>query len=67
MPGPIIEAACACEAQVLRAADIASTVRGKMKPVISPIAFEAVQKIDAIVMLERSIKGSPRRMIALFC
>jgi hypothetical protein len=34
---------------------------------ISPIAFEAVQKIDAIVMLERSIKGSPHRMIALFC
>jgi transposase len=60
-PGPIIEAACWAHARrkFFELADIASTARGKTKPVISPIAFEAVQKIDAIFMLERSINGSP--------
>jgi transposase len=62
-PGPIIEAACWAHARrkFFELADIASTARGKTKPVISPIAFEAVQKIDAIFMLERSINGSPPR------
>src|SRR5262249_13626420 len=46
-------------------ADIASKARGKAKPIISPIAFEAVQKIDAIFMLERSINGSsPQERLA---
>jgi transposase len=60
-PGPIIEAACWAHARrkFFELADIASTARGKTKPVISPIAFEAVQKIDAIFKLERSINGSP--------
>src|SRR6516162_7254399 len=60
-PGPIIEAACWAHARrkFFELADIAATARGKTKPVISPIAFEAVQKIDAIFMLERSINGSP--------
>jgi transposase len=60
-PGPIIEAACWAHARrkFFELADIATTVRSKTKPVISPIAFEAVQKIDAIFMLERSINGSP--------
>jgi transposase len=58
-PGPIIEAACWAHARrkFFELADIASTARGKSKPTISPIAFEAVQKIDAIFMLERSING----------
>ena len=40
-------------------------MRSKTKPVISPIAFEAVQKIDAIFALERSINGlSPQERLA---
>jgi len=60
-PGPIIEAACWAHARrkFFELADIATTARGKTNPVISPIAFEAVQNIDAIFMLERSINGSP--------
>jgi transposase len=60
-PGPIIEAACWAHARrkFFELADIASTARGKSKPAISPIAFEAVQKIDALFTLERSINGSP--------
>jgi transposase len=60
MPGPIIEAACWAHARrkFFELADIASTARNKFSPVISPIAFEAVQKIDAIFMVERSINGS---------
>jgi transposase len=65
-PGPIIEAACWAHARrkFFELADIASTARGKSKPKISPIAFEAVQKIDAIFMLERSINGlTPRERL----
>jgi transposase len=59
-PGPITEAGCWAHARrkFFELADIASKARGKTSPVISPIAFEAVQKIDAIFMLERSINGS---------
>jgi hypothetical protein len=40
-------------------ADIASKARNQKKRItISPIAFEAVQKFDAIFELERSISGS---------
>ena len=41
-PGPIIEAACWSHARrkFFELADIASTARGKSKPIISPIAFE---------------------------
>jgi transposase len=65
-PGPIVEAGCWSHARrkFFELADIASTGRGKTKPVISPIAFEAVQKIDAIFMLERSINGlTPRERL----
>jgi transposase len=65
-PGPIIEAGCWAHARrkFFELADIASTARGKTTPVISPIAFEAVQKIDAIFMLERSINGlTPRERL----
>jgi transposase len=67
-PGPIIEAGCWAHARrkLFELADIASTARGKTKPVISPIAFEAVQKFDAIFMLERSINGlTPQERLTL--
>ena len=59
-PGPITEAACWAHGRrkFFELADIASKARGKTAAIISPIAFEAVQKIDAIFMLERSINGS---------
>jgi transposase len=65
-PGPIVEAGCWSHARrkFFELADIASTARGKKKSVISPLAFEAVQKIDAIFMLERSINGlTPRERL----
>ena len=39
-------------------ADIAAKARNQRPATISPIAFEAVQRFDAIFMLERSINGS---------
>jgi transposase len=66
-PGPIIEAACWAHARrkFFELADIASKARGKTTAVISPIAFEAVQKIDAVFMLERTINGlSPQERLA---
>jgi len=66
-PGPIIEAACWAHARrkFFELADIASKARSKTSAVISPFAFEAVQKIDAVFMLERSINGlSPQERIA---
>jgi len=46
-------------------ADIASKARKQTSAVISPIAFEAVQKFDAIFVLERSINGlSPAARLA---
>jgi hypothetical protein len=60
MPGPIIEAACWAHARrkFFELADITAKARNKTSAVISPIAFEAVQRIDAIFMVERSINGS---------
>jgi transposase len=58
--GPITEAGCWAHARrkLFELADIASKARkGKSTP-ISPIAFEAVRRFDAIFMLERSINGS---------
>jgi transposase len=59
-PGAITEAGCWAHARrkLFELADIASKARGKTSAVISPIAFEAVRKMDAIFMLERSINGS---------
>jgi transposase len=66
--GPIIEAACWAHARrkFFELADIASKARSKTSAVISPIAFAAVQKFDAIFMLERTINGlSPEeRLVA---
>jgi transposase len=60
-PGPITEAGCwsHLRRKFFELADIASKARGKKSVVISPIAFEAVRKIDAVFMLERSINGLP--------
>ena len=59
-PGPITEAGCWAHARrkLFELADIASSARDQKRPTISPIAFEAVQKFDAIFVLERSINGS---------
>jgi transposase len=66
-PGPITEAGCWSHARrkLFELADIASNARDQKRPTISPIAFEAVQKFDAIFMLERSINGlSPEARVA---
>jgi hypothetical protein len=66
-PGPITEAGCWAHARrkLFELADVASNARDQRRPTISPIAFEAVQKFDAIFMLERSINGlSPEARVA---
>jgi transposase len=65
--GAITEAACWAHARrkFFELADIASKARRKTSTVISPIAFAAVQKFDAIFMLERTINGSsPEQRLA---
>jgi transposase len=67
-PGPIVEAACWAHARrkLFELADVASKARGKTKAVISPIAFAAVQKFDAVFAAERSINGlSPAERVAV--
>jgi transposase len=66
-PGPITEAGCWAHARrkLFELADIASNGRGRKPTTISPIAFEAVQKFDAIFVLERSLNGlSPGQRVA---
>jgi len=66
-PGPITEAGCWAHARrkLFELADIASKARNRKPATISPIAFEAVQKFDAIFALERSINGlSPEARVA---
>jgi transposase len=60
-PGPITEAGCWAHARrkLFELADIAAQARHQKPAAISPIAFEAVQKIDAIFAAERSINGKP--------
>ena len=60
-PGPLTEAGCWAHARrkLFELADIASKARNRTRTTISPIAFEAVRKFDAIFELERSINGSP--------
>lgn len=65
--GPITEAGCWAHARrkLFELADIASKARKAKPATISPIAFEAVQKFDAIFALERSINGcSPEARVA---
>jgi transposase len=62
-PGPILEAACWVHARRLffALADLAQNARrvaeGKPAGVISPIALEAVRRIDALFAIERDING----------
>ncbi len=66
-PGPITEAACWAHARrkLFELADAASKARNNTSAVISPIAFAAVQKFDAIFALERGINGlSPDERVA---
>jgi transposase len=59
-PGPIREAACWAHARrkFFKLADTASRARDRKRPtVISPMAFEIVQKMDAIFAAERAING----------
>jgi transposase len=60
-PGPITEAGCWAHARrkLFELADVASKARKAKPTTISPIAFEAVQRFDAIFALERSINGLP--------
>lgn len=59
-PGPIVEALCWAHARrkFFELADIAtSRRRGRNAAPISPIAFEAVTRIDALFDIEREING----------
>ncbi len=60
-PGLIVEAACWAHGRrkLFELADIAAKARAKKPAAISPIAFEAVRRIDAIFMAERAINGLP--------
>jgi transposase len=67
-PGPITEAACWAHARrkLFELADIASKPRSKTQALISPIAFAAIEKFDAVFMMERSINGlSPAERLAV--
>ena len=59
-PGPIVEALCWSHARrkFFELADIAANARrGKNAPPISPMALEAVKRIDVIFDVEREING----------
>ena len=62
-PGPIVEAGCWSHARrpFFTLADIAENARrraqGKTTAVISPLALEAVRRIDALFEIERAING----------
>lgn len=61
-PGPVTEALCWSHSRrkFFVLADIAAnTRRGKNAPPISPIAFEAVKRIDALFDIEREITSLP--------
>jgi len=63
-PGPVIEAACWSHGRrkffVLADIDKAALARSKKKVAgFSPLAFEAVRRIDAIFDLERPLIGLP--------
>jgi transposase len=59
-PGPLIEAACWSHARrkFFVLADVAAKGRGQ-RLVISPLALEAVRRMDAIFAIEREINGLP--------
>ena len=60
--GAIVSALCWAHArrQFFELADIAANARrGKQAPAISPIALQAVKRIDALLDIERAINGLP--------
>jgi transposase len=67
-PGPITAVGCWAHARryLFELADVTSNARDNGSKVISPIAFAAVQKFDAIFALEREIVGqSPDQRLAV--
>jgi hypothetical protein len=59
-PGPVTEALCWAHARrkFFVLADIAAKAKkGKQRAIISPLAFEAVKRIDALFDIEREING----------
>src|ERR1700681_1732759 len=65
--GPVTAVGCWAHARryLFELADVASNARNDSQKVISPIAFMAVQKFDAIFALERAIIGkSPDERLA---
>src|SRR5262249_35977870 len=60
-PGRITEAACWAHARrkFFELADIASKARNPKTAALSPMAFEAVRKIDGVFLAERSNNGLP--------
>ena len=67
-PGAITAAGCWAHARryLFELADVTSNARDNSSKVISPIAFAAVQKFDAIFALEREITGrSPDERLAM--
>ena len=60
-PAPITQAACWAHGRrkFFVLADIASKARNNKPVIVSPIAFEAVKRIDAIFAHERAINGQP--------
>jgi transposase len=61
IPGAITPALCWSHArrQFFELADIAANARrGKKAPAISPVALEAVKRIDALFDIERTVNGS---------
>ena len=67
-PGPVTEVPCWAHSRrkVFELADIAASKRRKNAPPISPLAMEAVKRIDVLFEIERSIKGqSPSRRHAV--
>ena len=61
-PGPVIEALCWAHGRrkFYELADIAANKRrGKRAPPISPLALEAVKRIDVLFDIEREINGEP--------
>lgn len=60
-PGPVVEAFCWAHARrkLYVLADVVSKAKkGRHDAVISPLAFEAVKRIDALFDIEREINGS---------
>jgi transposase len=66
-PAPVVEASCWAHARrkFFELADIEAAARRKAQrrtpPVISPMALEAVQRIDALFDIERGINGLPAK------